>query len=963
MSAIEDLLQQPAALAIAWALLQFVWQGALIGALTALALLALRSSAADIRYVVATIGLAVMLTMPVMTAVQTLTAMEESAQPMAGHRAVLSDLALENTSRPMMSLSEPALRSSDESGAGSSPIGERVDNAAEITRNNAAAAGSGSPTTAIVTSITPNAVLMRVMLMAWSVGVVILTLRLLTSWILVRRLTSRGTSVVAAGWQEAVARLSKQLHVRRPIRLLQSAIVEVPTVIGWVRPVLLIPASALAGLSPRQLEAILAHELAHIRRHDYLVNLLQTLVETLLFYHPAVWWLSRRIRIEREHCCDDLAVSLCGDPYTYARALADLEGLRSEAGGLALAATGGSLLHRVRRLLGAPSHAGRGPGWLAGTASVLVLTAIAAGAVGRNVLRAERASAVVVNGEAVVPVTQSTDTSPVVVPSPSGPHADVGRRTSPGAPPPAPVQAPAIAEPDVIGPQLHAVHIGDLVDHLFSALRHHLGFDAWEQPVPPVPPPPPATAPQLPSPPPPPPQPRGSLEWTTPIEPPTPPVPSVAVVPPVPPVPPVLSVGPAGTRPVPPVPPAPPQPSAVGIERMPHPQPIVPLAPPPPAPPRPLSNPPAPLSAQPALPAPPVPPAPPAPPSERGISINQSSSRTVHSWSDGNEKVRIEIEGKVEFTDDDKDVKSVTPGGFLRIEDGNRSIEIRADESGALSRHYRVDATERPFEPEGRQWLAERLPRFIRQSGIGADRRVARILAAGGPARVLEEISAIRGSWAKRVYFTELLEAAKIDAPLAQQILTQAGREIDSDYELASLLIGSANRLLIEGGTRKAFVDAAATIESDYEMRRAYSSALERSPTSPELAVAILDASAAIGSDYEHASLLLQLVERQGIEGPVRAPFFRALEGVGSAYERGRVLQAVARRKDVSPESALNVVRAISGMGDYESSQVLKVLAANHPMSGGARDAYIAAAERLGRYEQSQALAALAKSR
>ena len=88
---------------------------------------------------------------------------------------------------------------------------------------------------------------------------------------------------------------------------------------------ILLPASALAGLTPHQLEAILAHELAHIRRHDYLVNLLQTLVETLLFYHPAVWWLSRRIRVERENCCDDLAVSLCGDPYTYAQALADLE--------------------------------------------------------------------------------------------------------------------------------------------------------------------------------------------------------------------------------------------------------------------------------------------------------------------------------------------------------------------------------------------------------------------------------------------------------------------------------------------------------------------------------------------------------------------------------------------------------------------------------------------------------------
>ena len=138
-----------------------------------------------------------------------------------------------------------------------------------------------------------------------------------------------------------------------------------PTVIGWLKPVVLLPASALAGLAPNQIEAILAHELAHIRRHDYLVNLCRRVVETLLFYHPAVWWLSRRIRAERENCCDDLAVSLCGDPVAYAAALAELEGLRSTTGDLVLAATGGSLLQRVRRLLGAPTHAGRAPGWLA----------------------------------------------------------------------------------------------------------------------------------------------------------------------------------------------------------------------------------------------------------------------------------------------------------------------------------------------------------------------------------------------------------------------------------------------------------------------------------------------------------------------------------------------------------------------------------------------------------------------
>src|SRR4029077_10699398 len=102
-------------------------------------------------------------------------------------------------------------------------------------------------------------------------------------------------------------------------------LVDVPTVVGWLRPAILLPIAALAALSPAQVEAILAHERAHIRRHDCAMNVLQTIAETLLFYHPAVWWLSKRIRVEREHCCDDVAIAVCGDPVGYAQALAELE--------------------------------------------------------------------------------------------------------------------------------------------------------------------------------------------------------------------------------------------------------------------------------------------------------------------------------------------------------------------------------------------------------------------------------------------------------------------------------------------------------------------------------------------------------------------------------------------------------------------------------------------------------------
>ena len=122
-----------------------------------------------------------------------------------------------------------------------------------------------------------------------------------------------GASPAADAMQKVLTRLAGRLGVDRAVTLVQSALVEVPTVVGHLRPVILLPVSMLTGLSAEHIEAILAHELAHIRRHDYLINLAQTAIETLLFYHPAMWWVSHQIRQEREHCCDDLALSVCGD--------------------------------------------------------------------------------------------------------------------------------------------------------------------------------------------------------------------------------------------------------------------------------------------------------------------------------------------------------------------------------------------------------------------------------------------------------------------------------------------------------------------------------------------------------------------------------------------------------------------------------------------------------------------------
>src|SRR5205085_12214017 len=213
---------------------------------------------------------------------------------------------------------------------------------------------------------------------AWLAGVVILSMRLASGGLVTRRLITTGTRPVPQACRVALARLVVRIRVTRPVRLLESAVIQVPAVIGWLRPVVLLPASALTGLTPLQLDALLAHELAHIRRYDYLVNLLQSAIETLLFYHPVVWWVSRRVRDEREHCCDDLAVAVCGDAHCYATALLGMERLRNPMPAFSMAAAGGSLVERVRRLM-APVPVETFPRGLAGALAVLLALVLAIG--------------------------------------------------------------------------------------------------------------------------------------------------------------------------------------------------------------------------------------------------------------------------------------------------------------------------------------------------------------------------------------------------------------------------------------------------------------------------------------------------------------------------------------------------------------------------------------------------------
>jgi beta-lactamase regulating signal transducer with metallopeptidase domain len=340
MNALQ-LLTGPTAQAIGWALLHLVWQATIVAGILAAVLALMSRQSANARYIVSCGALALVFSLFVATAIR---AYDPAAAPIPV-----------NASSP-----ETVMKVS----------------LTELPVLLAQSAAEGMKQRAIEALTSARAALPSIVGI-WLAGVVLLSARLLISWIGARRLVSHRSEPAAAELQLMAIRLSDALGLRAAVKLLQSAAVEVPSVIGWLRPIVLMPASALSGMTPQQIEMVLAHELAHIRRHDFLVNLLQAVVETLMFYHPAVWWMSRRVRIERENCCDDLAVAVCGNPIQYARALTRLEELRATNMTIVVAANGGSLLDRIRRIAAGRAEGTTSSSRWAAAVAMLAVVAIA----------------------------------------------------------------------------------------------------------------------------------------------------------------------------------------------------------------------------------------------------------------------------------------------------------------------------------------------------------------------------------------------------------------------------------------------------------------------------------------------------------------------------------------------------------------------------------------------------------
>lgn len=312
---------------LGWTLLHFLWQGTALAALAA-GLIAVSRKAA-IRYIIGVAMLALMLIAPAATFLF-----------FARQGMKAGDIVTPSATSAVW----------------------------HVVKTPAAANGVLHPS-----GIAPSLIVLRWMVEAWLFGVAFFSLRSAGGFLLLERERRRRSVVVNDRLLEICYTLQDRIGIRRAIRYCECAWLQAPAVIGWFRPIVFLPVAALTGLSEEQLRSVIAHELAHIRRYDPFVNVFQVAVETLLFYHPAVWWLNKRIRAEREHCCDETAVALCGNAVEYARALTLMEEWRS-APVLVMAANRGPLTERILRVLGLKTL-GSGMRSIGLTGSVLCLTA------------------------------------------------------------------------------------------------------------------------------------------------------------------------------------------------------------------------------------------------------------------------------------------------------------------------------------------------------------------------------------------------------------------------------------------------------------------------------------------------------------------------------------------------------------------------------------------------------------
>jgi hypothetical protein len=349
----------------------------------------------------------------------------------------------------------------------------------------------------------------------------------------------------------------------------------------------------------------------------------------------------------------------------------------------------------------------------------------------------------------------------------------------------------------------------------------------------------------------------------------------------------------------------------------------------------------------------------------------QHETRTTMRWenTDDHLRMRVEIEGKVEFTDDYTDVRDISEGGYVRVEqdrDGqSRRYEVRRNSAGQLERTFYLNGAVHPLDQAARAWISKIILNAVRQSGIDADKRVQSIMRQRGVDGVLEEIALISGSYAKRIYFQALIKNGSLPTAALQNILRQAAREISSDYEQAHLLIGVAPQLMGKEGAMPAFFEATATINSDYEHKRVLTALLKNTTPTHDVLIQTAKSAARISSDYEKASVLKIVAGVYLADRELSDAFFQTVGTITSDYEHRGVLSALLKNGKLNDDVLSRLLNSASRISsDYEKATLLIEASNIHVGDARLREGFMQAAQTIkSDYERGRVLSTLMKNK
>ena len=682
----------------------------------------------------------------------------------------------------------------------------------------------------------------------WLAGAALMMTRLGWSFLHILRLR-RASAPPGALYQ---GRLERWLAISGGARRVKLCAVEgitTPMSAGPLDPLILIPADFSGRLTEAEFDHVLLHELAHIRRGDNWTNLLQKVIEALLFFQPAVWFAAKRLNLERESACDDWVIHLTGEAKSYAACLAKLAEVSGRASQPVLA-TGifrgaKQISTRIERLLDlSRNRTPRVATWAVVPALLFLMTAAFVCSEVRTVLAGP------------VPVSTIARMQPLAF-APQAPSQEPAPRTNPTKPqPPQVKERPGGAEDQVEAfPPENQDQFRELDERLQSMRSQALDaqarakqqllqlqqnglYDELKQQLL-----------QL--------QKDGVLDDAKRQ---------------------MLQLQQEGTEQLFP------SKNFEGLEAQ-------------------L------LASQEAL---------------RRAAEAETSSHQSNGWWTG---LNVRSKGQIQFTDDDSDVKSVSPGGYLSIEE-RRGFTTRKYEATSSERRYSVNGHPHPIDDEAKGWLTEVLPQVIRDSAIEADARVKRILKQRGPNSVLDDIAKISSDHARRIYFTELFTNGALPDDVLRRAARQMGREIASDGEKARLLIDVADAYLKDAGqkatARVEYFEAVGTIASDGEHRRVLSNALQKDGRNKETLLLALQSVSRIASDGEKARLLMEAADAPAFDASLSADFLHAVNTIASDGEHARVLMALLRLNGLGQGTLVMVMQSAGRIAsDGEKGRVL----------------------------------------